>query len=254
MRAAGGRSSRTRRGAVEAYLPEARRVDAPRDARPPHRDDRPSVGRTPPQGERGSRPRVRHRSPSQRLEGAPGASTEWRLVRVAGTITEVRRSGERWTAELATARGAKILAERPRGQRDRRAPRSSRAGRRRSPGSSSVRTRQQPTGGTPSSRAPRPTSTSAGRARRRRPGRAPQPPRRRPAAGTCTAGDRRRAPSPTPICATSRRTSGSASGWAASSPGSRRTACGSTTGRRSHVSCSRMPRPRCSTSSGPATP
>ncbi len=35
------------------------------------------------------------------LEGTPNASTEWRLVRVSGTIAEVHRSGDRWVAELA---------------------------------------------------------------------------------------------------------------------------------------------------------
>ncbi len=34
------------------------------------------------------------------LRVAPGAATEWRLVRVRGTIAEVHRSGDRWTAEL----------------------------------------------------------------------------------------------------------------------------------------------------------
>lgn len=35
------------------------------------------------------------------LSVAPGAATEWRLVRVRGTVTSVRRDGDRWTAELA---------------------------------------------------------------------------------------------------------------------------------------------------------
>ncbi|HYO42525.1 MAG TPA: OB-fold nucleic acid binding domain-containing protein [Candidatus Limnocylindrales bacterium] len=36
------------------------------------------------------------------LRVAPGAATEWRLVRVRGTIAEVNRSGDRWTAELVS--------------------------------------------------------------------------------------------------------------------------------------------------------
>ena len=35
---------------------------------------------------------------------APGAATEWRLVRVRGTIADVHRSGDRWTAELVGRR------------------------------------------------------------------------------------------------------------------------------------------------------
>jgi hypothetical protein len=34
------------------------------------------------------------------LRVAPGAATEWRLVRVKGTIAMVHRSGDRWTAEV----------------------------------------------------------------------------------------------------------------------------------------------------------
>ena len=34
------------------------------------------------------------------LRSAPTAAVEWRLVRVAGTIVEVHKSGDRWTAEL----------------------------------------------------------------------------------------------------------------------------------------------------------
>ena len=34
------------------------------------------------------------------LRGAPGESHEWQLVRVRGTVAEVHRSGDRWTAEL----------------------------------------------------------------------------------------------------------------------------------------------------------
>ena len=42
------------------------------------------------------------------LGGVPGAGVEWRLVRVAGTITDVKRNGDRWTAELATAGGVRL--------------------------------------------------------------------------------------------------------------------------------------------------
>jgi hypothetical protein len=34
------------------------------------------------------------------LRVAPGPATEWRLVRMSGILAEVRRSGDRWTAEL----------------------------------------------------------------------------------------------------------------------------------------------------------
>ncbi len=34
------------------------------------------------------------------LRVAPGAATEWRLVRIRGTLADVHRSGDRWTAEL----------------------------------------------------------------------------------------------------------------------------------------------------------
>jgi hypothetical protein len=37
------------------------------------------------------------------LRVAPGAATEWRLVRVRGTLAEVHHSGDRWTAELVGA-------------------------------------------------------------------------------------------------------------------------------------------------------
>ncbi|HET7702082.1 MAG TPA: hypothetical protein VFK35_01685 [Candidatus Limnocylindrales bacterium] len=37
------------------------------------------------------------------LRSAPGAAHVWRLVRVRGDLTDVRRSGERWTAELIVA-------------------------------------------------------------------------------------------------------------------------------------------------------
>ena len=36
------------------------------------------------------------------LRVAPAAGTEWRLVRVVGTLAEVHRSGDRWTAELVS--------------------------------------------------------------------------------------------------------------------------------------------------------
>jgi hypothetical protein len=35
-----------------------------------------------------------------RLAGAPGAAHEWRLVTVSGVVTEVRRLGDRWRAEI----------------------------------------------------------------------------------------------------------------------------------------------------------
>ncbi len=38
----------------------------------------------------------------QDLQAAPGAATEWRLVRVRGTVADVHRSGDRWTAELVS--------------------------------------------------------------------------------------------------------------------------------------------------------
>ena len=34
------------------------------------------------------------------LRAAPGAATEWRLVRIRGSLADVHRSGDRWTAEL----------------------------------------------------------------------------------------------------------------------------------------------------------
>ncbi len=40
------------------------------------------------------------------LRVAPSAATEWRLVRISGTVTSVHRTGQRWVAELATAFGA----------------------------------------------------------------------------------------------------------------------------------------------------
>ena len=39
------------------------------------------------------------------LRVAPGAASEWRLVRVTGTITSLHRAGDRWVAELATPGG-----------------------------------------------------------------------------------------------------------------------------------------------------
>ncbi len=36
------------------------------------------------------------------LRTAPGAATEWRLVRIRGTVADVHRSGDRWTAELVS--------------------------------------------------------------------------------------------------------------------------------------------------------
>ncbi len=41
------------------------------------------------------------------LRRAPGAADEWRLVRVSGTVSDVRRLGERWLAELDLG-GAKV--------------------------------------------------------------------------------------------------------------------------------------------------
>jgi hypothetical protein len=43
------------------------------------------------------------------LKGSPTAATEWRLVRLTGTISDVHRSGDRWTAELATSGTTKVL-------------------------------------------------------------------------------------------------------------------------------------------------
>ncbi|HEY3333702.1 MAG TPA: lamin tail domain-containing protein [Candidatus Limnocylindrales bacterium] len=43
------------------------------------------------------------------LKGSPTAATEWRLVRITGTIAGVHRSGDRWTAELATSSSSRIL-------------------------------------------------------------------------------------------------------------------------------------------------
>ncbi len=53
----------------------------------------------------GSRTPVAHA-----LDVAPGAATEWRLVRVRGTIAELHRSGDRWTAELAAGRLRLLVA------------------------------------------------------------------------------------------------------------------------------------------------
>ena len=50
----------------------------------------------------GTRPPVVHA-----LRSAPTAAVEWRLVRVSGTIVEVHRSGDRWTADLQM-RGARV--------------------------------------------------------------------------------------------------------------------------------------------------
>jgi hypothetical protein len=41
------------------------------------------------------------------LRSAPTAAVEWRLVRVSGTIVEVHRSGDRWTADLQM-RGTRV--------------------------------------------------------------------------------------------------------------------------------------------------
>ncbi len=45
-----------------------------------------------------------------RLTGLPGEALEWQLVRVAGTITKVRRLGDRWKAELRVG-GATVLID-----------------------------------------------------------------------------------------------------------------------------------------------
>ncbi len=39
------------------------------------------------------------------LRSRPSASTEWRLVRISGTIVDLHRSGDRWLAELDTGAG-----------------------------------------------------------------------------------------------------------------------------------------------------
>ena len=44
------------------------------------------------------------------LGAAPGAAHEWRLVRMSGTIGDVKRSGDRWRAELEIAAGAVPVA------------------------------------------------------------------------------------------------------------------------------------------------
>ncbi len=43
------------------------------------------------------------------LRGRPSAATEWSLVKASGTLVNVRRSGDRWTAELDTASGRVLL-------------------------------------------------------------------------------------------------------------------------------------------------
>jgi hypothetical protein len=43
------------------------------------------------------------------LRGRPSAATEWSLVRVSGSITDIRRSGDRWTADLETAGGSVLV-------------------------------------------------------------------------------------------------------------------------------------------------
>ena len=44
------------------------------------------------------------------LRVAPGPATEWRLVRVTGTITALHRIGDRWLAEVATSAGTTPVA------------------------------------------------------------------------------------------------------------------------------------------------
>jgi outer membrane biosynthesis protein TonB len=46
-------------------------------------------------------------SPSA-LRGAPTAALEWRLVHLTGTIADVKRSGDRWTADLVTSGSTRI--------------------------------------------------------------------------------------------------------------------------------------------------
>ena len=43
------------------------------------------------------------------LRVAPGPATEWRLVVVRGTVTAVHRSGDRWTADLASGAAGTLL-------------------------------------------------------------------------------------------------------------------------------------------------
>ncbi|GIW19851.1 MAG: hypothetical protein KatS3mg065_0147 [Chloroflexota bacterium] len=45
-----------------------------------------------------------------RLERAPGPADEWRLVRVSGTVVDVRRLGGRWRAELAVG-GERVVVD-----------------------------------------------------------------------------------------------------------------------------------------------
>ena len=40
------------------------------------------------------------------IRGVPSSATEWRLVRLAGTVDDLHRNGDRWTATLTTAAGA----------------------------------------------------------------------------------------------------------------------------------------------------
>jgi hypothetical protein len=44
------------------------------------------------------------------LAGAPGTAHEWRLVRVGGTIAELKKMGSRWRAELETVSGRVPIA------------------------------------------------------------------------------------------------------------------------------------------------
>ena len=92
-------------GAIELYLPEA---DASIRAGVRIR----ATGEV---GRAWGAPRLRveafrvigQRAPVVRdLRVAPTAATEWRLVRVRGTIEDVHRSGDRWTAELVVGRPA----------------------------------------------------------------------------------------------------------------------------------------------------
>ena len=70
-----------------------------------------------PWGRRGARrgsARTRHTCsapgspPCTRLRTAPTAAVEWRLVKLEGTVADVHRNGDRWSAELQIAGGAKV--------------------------------------------------------------------------------------------------------------------------------------------------
>ena len=96
-----------RSGAIEAYLPEA--------------DGRLKLGTrvrlTGTVGKAWGAPRLKitdvrvlgSASPSPTtLRGTPTAAVEWRLVRATGTIANVKKSGDRWTAELVLSGSTRI--------------------------------------------------------------------------------------------------------------------------------------------------